>query len=153
MRVWPRTTVGGLSWEGRDRSVDAVRAARHVARFASPRGGQLAQAGQEATFHADHVHPLAEDGPTTLENLALACVSCSLRKGARLLGRDPESGEEVRLYHPRRCTPRRWGSCRAIRGHRVVMRTIPAPPVMNNDRSGPRNRLLPASYSSPPRSA
>jgi hypothetical protein len=40
-------------------------------------------------------------GNTTLENLALACVSCSLRKGARLLVRDPQTGEHVTLFHPR----------------------------------------------------
>jgi len=35
----------------------------------------LAQAGQEATFHIDHVMPRVAGGQTTLENLALACVS------------------------------------------------------------------------------
>ncbi len=40
----------------------------------------LSQVGQEATFHIDHVVPQAARGPTTAENLALACVSCSLRK-------------------------------------------------------------------------
>ncbi|MDZ7619670.1 MAG: HNH endonuclease signature motif containing protein [Patescibacteria group bacterium] len=44
---------------------------------------RLSQAGQEATFHVDHVVPRTADGPTTADNLALACVSCSLRKGAR----------------------------------------------------------------------
>ncbi|MBI4023828.1 MAG: HNH endonuclease [Verrucomicrobia bacterium] len=39
----------------------------------------LSQEGQEATFHVDHVVPIAVDGPTTLDNLALACVSCSLQ--------------------------------------------------------------------------
>lgn len=62
---------------------------------------QLAQAGQEATFHVDHVQPVVEEGPTTLENLALACVSCSLRKGARQRGRDPLADRDARLYHPR----------------------------------------------------
>lgn len=43
----------------------------------------LSQAGQEATFHVDHIIPATSDGPTELGNLALACVSCSLRKGAK----------------------------------------------------------------------
>ena len=43
----------------------------------------LAQTGQEAAFHIDHIAPVAGGGGTNLENLALACVSCSLRKGAR----------------------------------------------------------------------
>ena len=40
---------------------------------------RLSQVGQETTFHIDHVVPRAAGGPTTAENLALACVSCSLR--------------------------------------------------------------------------
>src|SRR5271166_4699354 len=43
----------------------------------------LAQTGQEATFHVDHIVPVVAGGQSTLENLALACVSCSLRKSAR----------------------------------------------------------------------
>jgi 5-methylcytosine-specific restriction endonuclease McrA len=43
---------------------------------------RLSQVGQEAAFHMDHVKPRAAGGPTTSENLALACVSCSLRKWA-----------------------------------------------------------------------
>ena len=43
----------------------------------------LSQAGQEVTFHIDHVTPLSAGGETVNQNLALACVSCSLRKGSR----------------------------------------------------------------------
>lgn len=60
------------------------------------------QAGQEATFHVDHVIPLRAHGPTVLDNLALACVSCSLRKGARSHAPDPDTGEQVALFDPRR---------------------------------------------------
>jgi len=62
----------------------------------------LSQAGQEATFHIDHIIPIAAGGATVVENLALACVSCSLRKGARRTAPDPQTGAEVALYHPRR---------------------------------------------------
>jgi len=62
---------------------------------------RLAQQGQEATFHVDHVIPLKEGGETASDNLALACVSCSLRKAARLRAIDPESGAEVSLSSPR----------------------------------------------------
>jgi hypothetical protein len=41
----------------------------------------LAQAGQEAAFRIDHVVPAIVGGNTSLENLALACVSCSLAQG------------------------------------------------------------------------
>jgi 5-methylcytosine-specific restriction endonuclease McrA len=49
----------------------------------------LSQVGQEATFHIDHIVPISAGGPTEPENLALACVSCSLRKGARETAIDP----------------------------------------------------------------
>ncbi len=62
---------------------------------------QLSQLGQEATFHIDHVVPRAAGGPTVATNLALACVSCSLRKWARQTATDSESHEEVPLYNPR----------------------------------------------------
>jgi hypothetical protein len=78
---------------------------------------RLSQKGQEATFHVDHIVPLAAGGATSLENLALACVSCSLRKGARLLATDPKSGNEVRLYHPRRDT---WHEHFAWKGDRIA---------------------------------
>jgi len=61
----------------------------------------LSQLGQEATFHIDHVVPRTAGGATTEDNLALACVSCSLRKWARQSARDPESGEESPLFNPR----------------------------------------------------
>jgi hypothetical protein len=62
----------------------------------------LSQIGQEASFHIDHVIPVAADGPTIDDNLALACVSCSLRKGARLAAIDPETGIEIYLFNPRK---------------------------------------------------
>lgn len=62
---------------------------------------RLPQASQEATFHLDHVQPLSKDGPTSSENLALACVTCSLRKAARVRVRDPRTGRTTRLFNPR----------------------------------------------------
>ena len=61
----------------------------------------LSQGGQAATFHVDHVIPVAAGGPPTAENLALACVSCSLRKAARETATDPETGQEAPIYNPR----------------------------------------------------
>jgi hypothetical protein len=63
---------------------------------------RLEQEFQEATFHVDHIEPRTAGGATSLENLALACVSCSLRKAARIRHRDPRTGRNVRLFHPRR---------------------------------------------------
>jgi hypothetical protein len=61
----------------------------------------LSQLGQEATFHIDHVVPRAAGGPTSEDNLALACVSCSLRKWAKQTATDPETDAEVALFNPR----------------------------------------------------
>jgi len=61
----------------------------------------LSQAAQEALFHVDHVIPRAAGGPTVLQNLALACVSCSLRKGARQTAEDPDTGLKAPLFNPR----------------------------------------------------
>ena len=68
---------------------------------------QLSQAGQEATFHVDHIIPRLVGGLTTPDNLALACVSCSLHKAARKSARDPLTNRSVKLYHPRR---QRWAT-------------------------------------------
>lgn len=62
---------------------------------------RISQVGQEATFHVDHIMPQAAGGVTSLENLALACVSCSLRKGARTTASDPATGDAVQLFHTR----------------------------------------------------
>src|SRR6476661_6606248 len=62
---------------------------------------RLSQVGQEATFHLDHVIPRDAEGPTTSDNLALACVSCSLRKWAHQTAPDPENGAVVPLFNPR----------------------------------------------------
>ncbi|AUB39580.1 5-methylcytosine-specific restriction endonuclease McrA [Nostoc flagelliforme CCNUN1] len=61
----------------------------------------LSQAGQAATFHIDHITPVVAGGTTTANNLALACVSCSLRKAARQMVEDPETREKVLIFNPR----------------------------------------------------
>lgn len=61
----------------------------------------LSQAGQAATFHIDHITPVVASGATIIENLALACVSCSLRKGSRQTVEDAETGEVVPIFNPR----------------------------------------------------
>ena len=61
----------------------------------------LSQVGQAATFHIDHIIPVVAGGATTSDNLALACVSCSLRKSARQTVKDPETKKEVSIFNPR----------------------------------------------------
>jgi 5-methylcytosine-specific restriction endonuclease McrA len=62
---------------------------------------RLSQKGQEATFHIDHIYPVTSGGETIAENLALACVSCSLRKGAKKKAMDRETNSDVPIFHPR----------------------------------------------------
>jgi HNH endonuclease len=58
-------------------------------------------------FEVDHIIPRKHGGPTSAENLALACAYCNGFKGPNLSGIDPVSGLVVRLYHPRK---NRWRS-------------------------------------------
>ena len=64
----------------------------------------LPQQSQEATFHIDHIVPRQAGGLTEASNLALACVTCSLRKAAKSQGRDPLTGLSAQLFDPRRQT-------------------------------------------------
>lgn len=52
-------------------------------------------------LHVEHVIPETSGGPTTLDNLALACARCNLHKGMRTHYRDPVSGRSVSLFNPR----------------------------------------------------
>jgi len=52
-------------------------------------------------FHADHIVARQHGGRTVLENLALACLHCNRHKGPNIAGTDPNTGEIVRLFHPR----------------------------------------------------
>jgi HNH endonuclease len=61
----------------------------------------LSQAGQAATFHIDHVLPVVAGGLTTADNLALACVTCSLHKAAKQKVTDPETNELINIFNPR----------------------------------------------------
>jgi hypothetical protein len=62
----------------------------------------LPQATQVATFPVDHVIPLFAGGQTVLVNLALACARCNVAKWTHTVAPDPDSGELIRLFHPRR---------------------------------------------------
>ena len=53
------------------------------------------------TFQIDHIIARKHHGTDELENLALACFACNNHKGPNIAGIDPETGEIVRLFHPR----------------------------------------------------
>ena len=60
----------------------------------------MAQVGQVATFHVDHVVPRRRGGHTDLSNLVLQCPWCSLHKSDKIGAADPATGVTVRLFHP-----------------------------------------------------
>ena len=80
----------------------------------------LSQFGQVATFHIDHIIPRMAGGKTQEENRALACVSCSLRKGARQNLKDVETGQFASIFNPRQQT---WKEHFAWDGIRIIGRT------------------------------
>ncbi len=49
----------------------------------------------------EHIIPLAAGGPSTEENLWLACPLCNGHKAAQTHHIDPASGERVPLFNPR----------------------------------------------------
>lgn len=55
-----------------------------------------------AALHVEHIIPRKHGGSDELDNLALACIDCNLHKGPNLAGIDPETGDVVPLFHPRR---------------------------------------------------
>lgn len=71
-------------------------------------------------FHVEHVIARQHGGQTEPDNLALACSHCNLHKGPNIAGIDPESGQLVPLYHPRKD---RWVDSFAWDGTVVVGRT------------------------------
>jgi hypothetical protein len=53
-------------------------------------------------FQIDHVIAEKHGGSTVEDNLALACPHCNRFKGPNIAGIDVESGDAVRLFHPRK---------------------------------------------------
>ena len=77
-----------------------------------------------SAFHVDHIVARQHGGQTALENLALARLHCNRHKGPNIAGTDPNTGEIIRLFHPRLD---RWNAHfewkgAALRGRTVVGR-------------------------------
>jgi hypothetical protein len=53
------------------------------------------------SLEIEHIIPKALGGPTTEQNLWLACRDCNGRKGSRIAARDPLTEEVVPLFNPR----------------------------------------------------
>jgi hypothetical protein len=61
---------------------------------------QTAEALTAMTFEFEHRYPLALGGKTVFENLCFACPSCNRAKGERVKVVDPDSGQQVPMFHP-----------------------------------------------------
>lgn len=73
-----------------------------------------------ATLHIEHVVPKKHGGLDTMDNLALACIDCNLKKGPNLTGIDSETNEVTELFHPRR---HRWNEHFVWDGIHIVGKT------------------------------
>jgi hypothetical protein len=58
-------------------------------------------------LEADHIVAEAVGGKAELTNVCLCCRSCNGYKGSRTRARDPQTGRQVRLFHPRQ---QRWAT-------------------------------------------
>ncbi|MBV9850597.1 MAG: HNH endonuclease [Armatimonadetes bacterium] len=56
-------------------------------------------------FSVEHITPRQKGGTSTLDNLALSCQGCNNHKHTKVEANDPDTGQTVPLYHPRR---HRW---------------------------------------------
>jgi hypothetical protein len=55
-----------------------------------------------ATFEFEHIIPRSAGGKTVFENICFACPTCNRFKADRTTATDPDTGEEVSLFHPQR---------------------------------------------------
>ena len=53
-------------------------------------------------LEVDHIIPQVAGGRDEVDNLWIACRPCNQYKGSQVYGRDPQSGQRVRLFDPRR---------------------------------------------------
>ena len=82
---------------------------------------RLPQSLTSLPYQIDHIIAKKHDGETSLDNLALSCLSCNAYKGPNIAGIDPDSGEIVRLFHPRRDE---WNEHFKWNGPELVGRTL-----------------------------
>ena len=81
---------------------------------------RLHQSLVASVHQVDHVIAEKHGGPTTLENLALSCMTCNLRKASDVASFDPDTGDLVPLFNPR---IQSWTEHFDLDGPRLVGRT------------------------------
>src|SRR5262245_51144811 len=81
---------------------------------------RMHQALQGGTFHLEHIIPSARGGPSTPENLALACPGSHLHNSNRMEAIGPETRNAVRLFNSRTDF---WAEHFGWEGYRVIGQT------------------------------
>ena len=81
---------------------------------------QMHQELQGAEFHVEHIVPRKFGGSDEPNNLAWACPGCNLAKTSRTQLRDPQTGQEAPVFHPRHD---RWADHFAWQGYELIGRT------------------------------
>ncbi|MBA4190406.1 MAG: hypothetical protein C0467_20655 [Planctomycetaceae bacterium] len=79
------------------RRAEVARRASHRCEYC-----HLPTQGQVATFPIDHILPRRIGGTNEFENLAFTCPHCNAHKWTGVEGIDPNTGETVPYFHPRR---------------------------------------------------
>ena len=65
----------------------------------------------------DHIIAEQHGGQAVLDNLALACIKCNRLKGPNIASIDPETGQGIFLFHPRRD---KWSDHFKLEGARIA---------------------------------
>lgn len=73
-----------------------------------------------AKLQIEHIRPRKHGGSDALDNLALACIDCNLRKGVNLTGIDPQTMAITPLFDPR---SQAWADHFEFRAHQIYGRT------------------------------
>lgn len=101
---------------------------------------RMHQSLQGATFHVEHVVPLARGGNSDPVNLAWCCPSCNLHKSTRTDAIDPTTGQLSPLFNPRTAT---WTEHFAWEGYRIVGKSsIARATIAALDLNHPRRLLI-----------
>jgi hypothetical protein len=77
----------------------------------------IRQEDSASRHQVDHVIAEKHGGQTALDNLALSCLPCNRRKSSDIGAVDPETGQFVRLFDPRRQS---WSAHFQIVSARIV---------------------------------
>ena len=75
------------------------------------------QAVAASSHQVDHVIAEKHGGATDLENLALSCLTCNLRKGSDVSSFDPDTALLTALFNPR---TQMWAEHFCLEGDRII---------------------------------